>query len=126
MVYSKQRELVLNKLNECMSHPTADELYSMLNAENAGVSLATVYRNLNQLAENGMAIKLHMPEGADRFDGTLAEHFHLVCEACGAVVDVPAECVPDMKTAVAEKTGCGVERQSLVFYGTCTKCSQKN
>lgn len=122
MNYSRQRELILNKLDLCKSHPTAEELHAMLKAEAPGLSLATVYRNLNQLAENGMALKIRMPEGADRFDGTLERHYHLVCEQCGSVTDVPAACVPDMATEISARTGCDVRRHSLVFFGVCPKC----
>ena len=53
MNYSKQRELILNTLKENVVHPTAEYLYEILKENNPNLSLGTVYRNLNQLAENG-------------------------------------------------------------------------
>ena len=58
MIYSKKRELVLDYVRAACTHPTADEVYAGLRAGDADVSLATVYRNLNQLAENG-ALRHH-------------------------------------------------------------------
>ena len=48
MIYSKKRELVLDYVRAACTHPTADEVYAGLRAGDADVSLATVYRNLNQ------------------------------------------------------------------------------
>ena len=49
MIYSKKRELVLDYVRTSCTHPTAEEVYSGLRALDADISLATVYRNLNQL-----------------------------------------------------------------------------
>ena len=58
MKYSKQRELILKTLQENVIHPTADEIYHLARKEMPSLSLATVYRNLNQLAENNVIRKI--------------------------------------------------------------------
>ena len=58
MKYSRQRELILKTLKENCIHPTAEQLYELIRREEPTVSLATVYRNLNLLAENGMVKKI--------------------------------------------------------------------
>ena len=60
MIYSKQRELILKTVLENRIHPTADRVFSLLKPEHPGLSLATVYRNLNQLAQNGLLLKLSL------------------------------------------------------------------
>ncbi|MDL2237131.1 transcriptional repressor [Christensenellaceae bacterium OttesenSCG-928-K19] len=124
MAYSKQREMILKTLQGVATHPTADELYYMLKPDNPGISLATVYRNLNQLVQNGMVQRVAMPGSADRFDGTAGEHLHLVCEGCGAVVDLPGECMPEPDEWVLRQTGCKITRQAVLFYGLCKRCNQ--
>ena len=49
MKYSKQREHILKTLRENVIHPTADEIYALARKEMPSLSLATVYRNLNQI-----------------------------------------------------------------------------
>ena len=49
MRYSKQRELVLRKVEELCDHPTAEEIFDKAAPECPGLSLGTVYRNLNSL-----------------------------------------------------------------------------
>lgn len=57
MRYSKQRELILNAVLNNKVHPTADFVYNFLKEDNPELSLGTVYRNLNFLAENNMLKK---------------------------------------------------------------------
>ena len=49
MRYSKQRELVLQKVEQLCDHPTAEEIFGLAVRECPGLSLGTVYRNLNSL-----------------------------------------------------------------------------
>ena len=88
MRYSRQRELVLNQVLARCDHPTAEQIYSALRPQCPGLSLGTVYRNLNGLVEMGRLRRVTIPGQADRFDRTLAEHDHLFCRNCGRVVDV--------------------------------------
>lgn len=54
MKYSRQRESILNSLNEKLDHPTAEMVYNCVKKEQPNISLGTVYRNLNQLVEQGV------------------------------------------------------------------------
>ncbi len=123
MAYSKQRELILKTVLENRIHPTADAVFALLKPEYPELSLATVYRNLNQLANNGSLQKVVVPNGADHFDGTLERHYHMLCERCGTMVDIPAEYVPKFDAAVGERTGCEINSHSILFYGICKQCA---
>ena len=68
--YSRQRESIKDYLNSTTEHPTADTVYLNVRKEFPNISLGTVYRNLNLLAEIGDAIKIPTPNGGDRFDGS--------------------------------------------------------
>lgn len=123
MIYSKQRELVLDAVRGTQGqHPTADTLYASIRAQSPSVSLATVYRNLNQLVEAGQIARVSVPGAADRFDPVTDGHSHLLCNACGAIVDVPCSALPDLRAPVQAATGCKVEEYGVVFYGLCPRC----
>ena len=62
-----QRQLVADAVCR-LDHPQAEEVYELVAREHPHISKATVYRNLNLLAEDGTIGKLHLCEGADRFD----------------------------------------------------------
>jgi Fur family peroxide stress response transcriptional regulator len=124
MIYSKQREIILQELRARDCHPTAEVLYAALKPAHPELSLATVYRNLNQLAENGMAQKISVPRGADRFDASRAAHHHMVCEQCGALVDIPREYVGGgFDSSISWRTGCLIRAYDVLFYGLCPACN---
>ena len=79
MKYSRQRELILKTLKENCIHPTAEQLYELIRREEPTVSLATVYRNLNLLAENGMVKKIEGLDGTAHFDHQTFDHYHFIC-----------------------------------------------
>ena len=91
MRYSKQRELVLQKVEQLCDHPTAEEIFDLAARECPGLSLGTVYRNLNSLVEAGRVRRVSIPGKADRFDHTLGWHSHLYCNCCGGVVDADVD-----------------------------------
>ncbi len=55
---SKQRELILEELKGLTCHPTADELYERVRKRLPNISLGTVYRNLELMADNGVILKI--------------------------------------------------------------------
>lgn len=120
--YSKQRELIYQAVRENLVHPTADFIYNKLKEENPGLSLGTVYRNLNQLAEDGKIRKLKMAGGPDRFDGTLHPHYHMVCRSCGELVDIQCEALEGLTQKAAEESGIQVEGFQILFEGICSDC----
>ncbi len=78
--YSRQRELIYKTVIENKVHPTAEFVYNYLKKDNPQLSLGTVYRNLQQLSDNGEINRLSIPNQPDRFDGVIEEHYHAVCE----------------------------------------------
>ena len=65
--YSRQRASIKEYLSNTMEHPTADTVYLHVREEFPNISLGTVYRNLNLLADIGEVVKISTPNGGDRF-----------------------------------------------------------
>ncbi len=70
-----QRQIVLQAVLRMHDHPTADTVYAAVAADHPSISKATVYRNLNQLASQGEIRRVAVPNGADRYDFNLEEHY---------------------------------------------------
>ena len=68
MRYSKQRELVMQTVQNLCDHPTAEEIYDTAAKECPGLSLGTVYRNLNSLVDAGRVRRVSIPGKADSFE----------------------------------------------------------
>lgn len=123
MRYSKQRELILNAVLRNRIHPTAEMVYNLIKDECPDISLGTVYRNLNYLAQNNMLKKINVPDGSDRFDGTLMRHQHLVCRKCGKVQDIGIGELLTIKSRIMENKKFDIDIDSLVFEGICGECA---
>lgn len=126
MNYSKQRETILKVLRENMIHPTADKLYELIRRELPGISLATVYRNLNRLAAAGVIRSIRGLDGSVRFDYNVEKHYHFICTKCNKVYDVPHNIAPDLAASLPEETGLEAESYDIVFKGVCHNCKSIN
>ena len=124
MKYSRQRELVLAEVKSSREHPTADMVYAALKADNPSLSLGTVYRNLNLLAQMGQIHKIGMPEGSDRFHGRTDEHYHMLCQKCGRVYDVQLDTLSELDGQIQSQTGFLVHSHDLIVRGVCRACQQ--
>lgn len=123
MRYSRQRELILQQVRSRCDHPTADEIYTTVRDESPGLSLGTVYRNLNQLVQEGEILRVTVPGGADRFDRDTHPHGHLCCRGCGRVLDVPVDAAA-LESVWSQYKGAKVEDYALSLYGLCADCAR--
>ena len=120
--HSRQRDALLTLLKSVKNHPTADWLYDELKKEFPKISLATVYRNLNLLAESHQIVRLECSDGAEHFDGNPEKHYHFICRNCSAIIDISVEMEKPLNELVKEKDLLNVEDHALFFYGLCGKC----
>ena len=109
----------MDELRKLNTHPTADELYHIVRKRLPRISLGTVYRNLEYLAQSKAILKLNINDNIKRFDGCLAEHHHATCLACGRILDIPAQDVPDLAPKLPAFT---VTAANVFFEGYCAGC----
>lgn len=127
--YSKQREIIINSLKNRKDHPTTEELFLDLKNKMPEIGIATVYRNLQNLYQNGEIIKIKTKMGTDRYDGNIEPHIHFECVKCGRVSDIFLEneqmnkLDSDMKT-LAEKIEAHQECFSIIINGVCKNCKE--
>ena len=120
---SKQRDAIINELCSRYDHPTAMELYLSVRKIIPNLSLGTLYRNLSQLEENGMVIRI--PDGStDRFDGNVNPHAHFKCLTCGKVYDLMA--FKSDSLAFSDEIVSEVTSYSLMAFGKCISCTKLN
>ncbi len=117
-----QQAVVLDTVRQLANHPTADRVYEAIGLEYPQVSRATVYRNLNKLADNGQLMKIRMFGSADRFDHTLAPHYHFVCESCGSFCDIDIPYQVQLNEKYALYGGRKINAHQIVFDGLCENC----
>lgn len=121
--YSRQRELIYQTLMETTEHPTADMVYQWLKPTNPNLSLGTVYRNLNLLANEGRITRMAFP--VERYDGNTKPHCHFRCDVCGAVYDLDLPYCRDLDEKVDGSSQHKIEGHELMFHGQCVRCQEE-
>jgi Fur family peroxide stress response transcriptional regulator len=124
--YSRQRECLKTCLMNRTDHPTADALYVSVREEFPNISLGTVYRNLNLLAELGEIARFSCGDGSEHFDYVTETHYHLVCRKCGAIHDLPKSLVRETSELLTEPVPGKIDSHTIFFYGECEDCQKKN
>jgi len=87
------------------------------------LGIATVYRNLKALVEEGALRPVNLPGENPRFE--LAghhHHHHFQCRQCDRVFDVHA-CPGDLSGMAPQ--GFTVEDHDLTLYGRCKDCAPR-
>nr|WP_297171493.1 transcriptional repressor [uncultured Agathobaculum sp.] len=120
-----QRQIVLQTVLRMHDHPTADIVYASVAAEHPSISKATVYRNLNQLVSQGEIRRVSVPNGADRYDFNLTDHYHVRCSQCGKVYDVYMPRPENLIDRVEDASGVDVQRYDILFEGVCPACKKE-
>lgn len=120
-----QRKLLLKTVKNLKTHPTAEEVFKAVAKEYPQISLATVYRNLNLMAQNGEIGKIPVGDAAYRFDAGAEPHYHVRCLKCGKFYDVKAEYCREIDRMIEKRTGYKISGHSLLFEGVCTECREK-
>ncbi|MDX9839867.1 MAG: transcriptional repressor [Desulfobulbus sp.] len=120
-----QREVVLHELQRCQNHPTADELYGRIKKKLPRISLATVYRNLEILAEAGLISKLEVSGRQKRFDWDPTVHAHVSCVCCHRVDNLDSSSLPCPRVKPEQQQGYEITGCRIEFFGVCPTCRQQ-
>lgn len=122
---SRQREKIYQALVRTTSHPTAEWVYERVREQIPRISLGTVYRNLHILKGQGKIRELDFGEGLRRYDATVDQHYHFVCERCGVVRDLDIPPLDDLHQRVQPMVPGTIQTHKLDFYGICSDCLAK-
>lgn len=118
--YSRKREAIRAVLNNTNSHPSAEWIYAKLKPEMPDLSLATVYRNLGEMKQNGEIQSVAFVSGKEHFDGCIKQHAHFICDICGKILDFYEDGFLDKDAQ--DKFDGKINYHSLVFHGVCKDC----
>ena len=121
-----QRRLLLDILREAKGHLNARDLYQRAVQRDKNISLATVYRNLRLFEEVGLVDERRLDEVHCYYELRQSnEHYHLVCSACGRVLEFESPMVGKLVDEVERNSDFHVLKAVLHLEGYCKKCKGK-
>lgn len=121
---TRQRKVILETIKKLKTHPTADEVFSLVRRKLPRISLGTVYRNLELLTDQGLIRKLETAGTQKRFDGDMQEHQHVRCIRCGKIDDLFFT-LPAPDPAWSSQTSFQILDYNLELLGVCPACKKR-
>lgn len=120
-----QRSEIFRIVISTEGHPDVLSVFRLVKKRIPSISLDTVYRNLNLLAEHGLISILGMSRENLRFDGNMESHHHFSCVKCGRIGDFVSEKVAALEfPSEAEALGTPLSLHVEV-KGICAACQKK-
>ena len=122
--HTRQKEIIRETLRRSEEFISAQDLHRRLADEGVKIGLATVYRQLNALADSGAADTIRMGgQQLFRLCGDDEHHHHLVCTRCGRTMEIepPSEA---WVRKVAAQYGFTVSSHTVEVFGLCPECQK--
>ncbi|MBK8988750.1 MAG: transcriptional repressor [Chloroflexi bacterium] len=121
-----QREMIIAALlqGEPHEHLTAEAVFTIVQGQASGVNLATVYRTLNFLVEQGLIQRADLGEGGVVYSSLHhGPHIHLVCRQCGQVAEMEASPLDGLAQQCQQTQGFVVDLHHVSLPGLCAACA---
>jgi Fur family transcriptional regulator, ferric uptake regulator len=121
---SKQQQL-LQELRRSKGELSGQELHARLRSGSRPMGLATVYRHLRQLQQQGVVRCRHLPSGEALYAPAERDEHHLTCVDCGSTETLAVCPVHDVQLGEQQLMGFRPLFHTLEFFGLCRACQQR-
>lgn len=117
---TQQREAIRRALESAGRPLSPQEVLDAASAGSPGLGIATVYRNLKALVEEGWLVAVELPGAPDRYEvAHKGHHHHFHCRECDRVYEID-DCPGSLKDLAPR--GFAPERHEIILYGLCAEC----
>lgn len=119
---TKQRNAILNEILSSEGPLSVSEIHERASRGLPGLGIATVYRTIKALREEGEVAVVELPGEEPRYESTgLGHHHHFRCLSCEQTFDLEV-CPVGIPQGTTLPGGYTVEDHSLTLYGRCSAC----
>jgi len=118
-----QREMVIGIIAHSDSHMSAEEIYLEMSKQTQTTNLATIYRTLDMLWEEGLARRNDLSEGKIVY-ATFKHgpHIHMVCRSCNQVLDTDLDILEPLGKELYNRYTFRADLQHISIFGLCANC----
>ena len=115
---TEQRRIIARVLEDSTDHPDVEELYTRASAQDASISIATVYRTVKLFEESGILDRLEFGDGRARYEDAERDHHdHLIDITTGKVIEFVDSEIEELQERIATKLGYTLRGHKLELYG---------
>jgi len=119
-----QRDLILDVFLRTERHLSNEDLYRLVQEEDASVGQTTVYRTLKLLTEAGLAREVRFGDGRTHYEHNYKHehHDHMICSECGKIIEFYSAELEALQDAMAAKHRFEISQHLLRIIGVCAEC----
>ena len=118
-----QRLMIASAIENTDDHISAEEIYSQVVDKYPNVNISTIYRTLELLEQLGLVTETDLGGGRVRYHpADKGHHHHLICQECGAVIDLDETVLSPLKDALLREYEFIADLRHLGIFGCCAKC----
>ncbi len=121
-----QRQAILDQINASNRHWDADELARALSDAGQAIGIATVYRGLAFLEEEGLIDSIQLADKKRYERADKAHHDHMICTSCGRIEEFAHATIEALQEAAAMERGFAISGHQLVMFGHCAQCVKES
>lgn len=119
---TKQRDALRDVLDRSERPLSVGELLEAATKRVDGLGVATVYRTVSALLEDGAVEAVEIPGEPVRYElANKGHHHHFQCEKCTRVFDI-AGCINNIRKLIPPKFR--IRSHDLTLYGLCASCAR--
>ena len=121
-----QRELIIQAIAHSPRHLTAEEISLQLQEYTQAINIATIYRTLDLLWQEGFACRNDLSEGKIVYATVQhGPHIHLVCRKCNQVIDADSVALNSLNHELQDQYGFDPDLDHFSIFGVCSECQDK-
>ena len=107
-------------------HSTADDIDKAVRSEIGAISRQAVYDALGILTEKGLLRRIQPAGSPARYEDRVGDnHHHLICRACGRMVDVDCAVGDTPCLTAADDSAYEIDEAEVIYWGTCPACRSR-
>ena len=129
---TKSKKSLLELLeNNKELHLTIEDIKELYKDKNEEISLATIYRRVNELVDHGLVQKIVYDNSKKacyqiKIGSDCHNHYHMICEKCGKLIHLDCDEINELVNHISNEHNFRINKYKVVFYGLCEECSNDN
>lgn len=120
-----QRLAIYHALITSRQHPSAEDIYKRIRRQYPTISLATVYKTLETLEQEGFISKVTPLHETARYDANRTRHHHFICVKCHAIEDFSTEALEQLQLPRDVIGDWRVLDYTVQVLGVCRECQKR-